>query len=173
MIRWFQRLLGDRPPESFAGSLDETEHLLASAQALDGVLVATSYGLWVPHGDAHRRIGWDHVSKATWAEDGLTIVEAEETARLGEAVLIRDCRPVRYRVDRRGKLPRIVRQRVDASIQSKYYKELPGGGAWFVQRKVPGRDGVVLQVRSDPGTDQQTVEDIAREAAEKMAEPEH
>ena len=24
-------------------------------------------------------------------------------------------------------------------------RELPGGGAWFVQRKVPGRDGSVLQ----------------------------
>jgi hypothetical protein len=58
-----------------------------------------------------------------------------------------------------------VHRRVTGSIRSTQHRELPGGGAWFVQRKVPGRDGIVLQVRADPGTDADTVRRLAAEVA--------
>lgn len=164
-MSWFGRLFGDRIPAGFTGTLEDDEHVLASA----GDLVATSRGLWLPSdSDAAgpRRVGWHLVSKATWADDELTVVEAAETGTAGEAVLIADQPAQRFRLAEPGKLPAVVRQRVNASISSRYHKELPGGGAWFVQRKAPG--GPVLQVRADPGADAAVVADIAREAAAKL-----
>lgn len=168
MIRLVRRLLGDRTPDGFLGSLDQEEHVLASAETRDGVLVATSLGLWSQQGKVARRIGWHLISKAGWGDESLSIVEAEEAGRAGAAVLITDRPPVRYVVPVPGKLPRVVRERVDSSILSRYRKELPGGGgAWFVQRRVPG-GGQFLQVRADRGTDTAVISAIAEEAAAKL-----
>jgi hypothetical protein len=54
-----------------------------------------------------------------------------------------------------------VHARVEGTIRSRHHRSLPGGGAWFVQRRVPGRDGVLLQVRADPGTDEAAVRQVA------------
>jgi len=54
-----------------------------------------------------------------------------------------------------------VRARVTGSIKSSHHRELPGGGAWVVQRKVVGQDGFVFQVRADPGTSQDAVRSLA------------
>ncbi|WP_343063865.1 hypothetical protein [Haloechinothrix aidingensis] len=169
MIGWLHRLLGDRLPAGFTGTLAPDEHVLASGESDQGPVVATSQAVWLPGSDGSRRVEWHVVAKATWAEPVLTVVEAEEIARPGGAVLLSDRQPVRVRLDRPGKLPRVVRERVDASIRSRYYKELPGGGAWFVQRKVPGTGGVVLQALAEPGTDRDAVAGIAREAAERLS----
>ncbi|MDV6012109.1 hypothetical protein [Haloechinothrix sp. LS1_15] len=166
---WLKRVLGDRIPEGFTGTLAGEEHVLSSAPATGGPVVATSLGLWVPEQAGFRRMAWHAISKVTWSESVLTVVESEEIEQAGNAVVIVDRRPVRYRLPRHGTLPKVVRDRVDGSIRSRYYKELPGGGAWFVQRKVPGQDGVLLQARPDPGTDRHVVVDIAREAAERLA----
>lgn len=167
--RLLQRLFGDRRPPGFTATLAEHEHVLADAETAAGPLVATSLGLWVPSGDGHRCIGWHLISKAGWGEDQLSIVEAEPTGRAGQAVLIADMRVMKYRLDAPGKLPKVVRDRVNSSIRSRYHKELPGGGAWFVQRKVPQVGAPLLQVRADPGTDPDIVADIAQEAAAKLA----
>jgi hypothetical protein len=37
-----------------------------------------------------------------------------------------------------------------------------------VQRKVPGRDGIVLQVRADPGSNSEHVGKVAAALAEKI-----
>lgn len=166
-MRWLAWLTGDRMPEGFAASLDEGEHVLAHATAEAGVLVVTSRGLWIPNDGAHRRIAWQHVAKATWSEGVLTVTEAAETEHRGGAVVLQDRRPVKFRLDRPGKLPKVLRQRVDASIVSRYYKELPGGGAWFVQRRAPV-GGTVLQVRPDAGTDTEVAATIGAEAAGKL-----
>src|ERR1700754_3588035 len=133
-----------------------------------GFLFATSRGLWVPGEDGPRRIGWHLISKVTWGNGVLELVEARETGTAGEAVLLTDQRPVRYVVERAAKLPDVVHIRVTGSIRSRHRRELPGGGAWFVQRKVPGRDGVLLQVRPDPGTDEEMVRRVAAEVAAKL-----
>jgi len=166
-VGWLRRLFGGGLPEGFPGTLDEHENALAAAEVSGGGhVVVTELGLWLPEG---RRVGWHLISKATWAGDVLTVIEAGELGSAGRAVLLADREPVRLALVRPGKVPLMVRQRVDGSIRSRHRQELSGGGVWFVQRKVPGRDGVVLQARPDPGVDPALVAAIAREAAEKLA----
>jgi hypothetical protein len=86
-------------------------------------------------------------------------------------VLLADLPPRRLRLVEPGRVPETVHTRVEGSIRSRHHRDLPGGGAWFVQRKVPGRDGIVLQVRPDPGTDvavvRQVVADVERTLGHK------
>lgn len=163
----FRRLLGrDELPPGFGAHLAPDEHVIASAALTGGGhVVATSRGLWV---DGPRRVGWDLVSKATWGNGAITLVEARPVDDLGGAVLIEDLPAVRLRLAEPGRVPQTVHERVEASIKSRHHRELPGGGAWFVQRKVPGRDGVVLQVRPDPGTDRAAARQVAADAARKL-----
>lgn len=170
MTSWVRRLVdrltGRAVPEGFTGELANEEHVVAVAPlGASGHLVATSHGLWVPDG---RRISWHLISKVTWGEGRFTVIEADAVGESGRAVLLRDRPAVRYTVAEPGKLPEAVHRRVTGSIRATHHRELPGGGAWFVQRKVPGRDGVVLQVRADEGTDAGVVERLAAEVAERM-----
>jgi hypothetical protein len=165
------KIVGDGTPPGFTGTLDPEESVVVSAECrTGGHLVATSLGLWVPTDDGPRRIGWHLLSKVTWGDGDLTVIEADETGTAGDAVLLADRRPRRYALGNPGKLPQAVHRRVTESIRSRHHRELPGGGAWFVQRKVPGQDGIVLQVRPDPGTDQDAVHTVATEVAAKIRE---
>lgn len=165
------KMVGDGTPPGFAGILDKEESVVVAAEVRgSGYLVATSLGLWVPTDDGHRRIGWHLLSKVTWGDGVLVVVEADETGEAGDAVLLTDRPARRYPLTDPGKLPEAVHRRVTGSIRSRHHRELPGGGAWFVQRKVPGRDGVVLQVRADAGTDADAVRAVAAEVAIKIRE---
>jgi hypothetical protein len=165
------KVVGDGTPPGFTGTLDDEESVVVTAEVRDGGhLVATSLGLWVPTDDGHRRIGWHLLSKVTWGDGVLVVIEADETGEAGDAVLLTDRAPRRYPLANPGKLPQAVHRRVTGSIRSRHHRDLPGGGAWFVQRKVPGRDGVVLQVRADPGTDLDAVRTVAAEVAIKIRE---
>ncbi|MCW2631557.1 MAG: hypothetical protein JWR88_519 [Pseudonocardia sp.] len=166
MSLWRRLLHGAEPPPGFAGTLDPDERVLASAEAAGGAhVVVTSSGIWLPEGE---RLDWHLISKATWAGGALTVLAAVETGTAGDAVLLADQPPRRLVLRDAGRVPEIVHTRVTGSIRSRHYRELPGGGAWFVQRKVPGRDGVVLQVRADPGTDEATVQRLAAEVSRRM-----
>lgn len=164
------RLLGRGVlPRGFPADLERDEHVLAAtALAAGGHVVATSVGLWLPVGDGVARVGWHLVSKATWTGATLTVVVAEEVGEAGEAVLLADRPALVLRLAEPGRLPDVVHQRVSGSIRSSHHRALPGGGAWFVQRKVAGRDGVVLQVRADPGTDPGPLHRVAREVADRV-----
>lgn len=169
MTGLLRKLFGGGVPEALAGLLEREENVVGSAGLRGGgFLFATSLGLWVPGEDRPRRIGWHLVSKVTWGNGVLELVEARETDTAGEAVLLTDQSPLRYVLERPNKLPDVVHARVNGSIRSRHRRELPGGGAWFVQRKVPGRDGIVLQVRADQGTDADAVRRVATEVAEKI-----
>lgn len=169
-MSFWSRLFSGGLPAGFPGTLAEDEAVAAVAPVRGGGhLVATSLGLWVPEGEGVRRIGWHLVSKAAWDSGVFTITEAEEAGGAGEAVVLRDLAPRRIAVEQPGKLPQAVHQRVTASIRSRHRQEMPGGGAWFVQRKVPGRDGVVLQVRPDDGSDVDAIRAVAAEVAAKIA----
>jgi hypothetical protein len=154
-------------PAGFAGQLGPEERVLAAAStADDGPLVLTSLGLWLPEPDGPpRRVGWHLVSKATWQQGVLTVIEAAELEVVDGAVLIADQRPRRLRLPVPGRVPETVHARVEGSIRSRHHRALPGGGAWFVQRKVPGRDGVLLQVRADDGTDGAALRRVAASVA--------
>lgn len=174
MISWLRRLVtrlnGTAAlPRDFTGSLSPDEQVLAVAGGRPVPLVATSLGLWVPDGETTRRVGWHLASKATWNDGVLSLTEADETGTAGAAVLLRD-RPVqRFALSSPGRVPEVVHARVTGSIRSSHHRELPdGGGAWFVQRKVPGQDGIVLQVRADRGTDETMLRDFASEVADQL-----
>ncbi|MFL6145516.1 MAG: hypothetical protein ACJ72N_27110 [Labedaea sp.] len=165
---WLRRLLGPGVPPGYADLAPE-ENVLAVAEVRDGGhLMATSLGLWLPSGAGARRVGWHLISKATWAGGTLSVIEAAESGSAGDAVLIADQPTRRFGLARPGALPRVVHARITGSIRSRHHRELPGGGAWFVQRKVPGADGIVLQVRADPGTDDATVRRLAAEVAARL-----
>lgn len=167
--RLLARLTGTAAlPEDFGGELASDEQVLATAEGSEGALVATHLGLWLPDAGGPRRVGWHLVSKATWEDGLLVVVEAEETGAAGGAVLLRDRPAQRFRLTKPGKLPETVHARVTGSIRSSHHRDLPSGGAWFVQRKVPGRDGVVLQVRPERGADEAALAEFAREVEQRM-----
>ncbi|MGM1063832.1 hypothetical protein [Saccharothrix sp. Mg75] len=164
MRELFRRIFGSGAPEGFTGALDADENVLASAAVGAEWLVATTHGLWLP---GPRRVGWHLVSKATWTGNALAVVEAVEEGATGGAVVLRDLPATRFPLESPGKVPQVVHERVTASIRSRHRHESPG--AWFLQRKVPGRDGVVLQVRPDPGADVEALRGIAASVAAKIA----
>jgi hypothetical protein len=168
-----RRLLGgDGLPDGFAGCLEPDERVLATARTADGThLVVTSWGLWVPEGDGVRRLGWHLVSRATWKNGALAVVEATEVEEIDAAVLLADRPARRFRLAEPGRVPEVVHARVEGSIRSRHRRELPGGGAWFVQRKIPGRDGIVLQVRPDPETDPAVVAQVAADVVRSLRRP--
>jgi hypothetical protein len=98
------------------------------------------------------------------------VTEAEETGTIEGAVLLTDRLPRTFTLSTRGSLPEVVNARVTASIKSAHHRDLPGGGAWFVQRKLSGADGIVLQVRPDPGTDRNAVVAVTAQIADKLRE---
>jgi hypothetical protein len=150
-------------PEGFTGTLEPEERVLADARTRSGdVVLATDRGLWF--GD--RRVPWHLVSKATWANGALTVVEATESARHGSVVVLRDAAPVRLPLPDPGRVPETVHRRVTAVITTRQHHDLPSGGAWFVQRRTP--EGIEVHVRPDPGTDTDEVLTLAEGIAEKL-----
>ncbi|MGH4007683.1 MAG: hypothetical protein ACRDTH_05875, partial [Pseudonocardiaceae bacterium] len=136
-------------PAGFTGVLEPDERIVTTGElAGGGHLVLTQLGMWVPEGAAVRRIGWHLVSKAVWDRSALVVTEAVSTGMVGETVLLADLPPRRFALLAPSRVPEVVRHRVTSSIRSSRRCELPGGGAWFVQRRVPGQDGLVLQVRA-------------------------
>lgn len=166
---WRTLLRASALPEGFSGHLDPGEDVVAVCTLVrGGHLVLTQFGVWVPEGDTVRRIGWEWVSKAVWDRSSLALTEAASDGHAGDAELLVDLPPRPLQLAEPGKVPEIVQARVTGSIRSSHYREFPGGGAWFVQRKVPGRDGVVLQVRPDRGTDRDAVAAVAAEVATRL-----
>jgi hypothetical protein len=166
-MSFVSRWLG-RPavPDGAVGPLGPDEHVLASAPlGGGGHAVATSRGLWLP---GPRLVGWHLISKATWQSGSLVVVEAEEKDVADGVVLVVDRTPQRLRMSEPGKVPQVVHERVTGSIKTRHHRDVEGGGAWFVQRKVPGRDGYVLQVRPDPGTDEAAVRQLAANVARTL-----
>jgi hypothetical protein len=167
---WRRLLGGERIPDDFAGHLAAEERVLATAPVVTGgTLVVTTLGIWLPEG---RRVGWHLVSKATWGDRVLSLVEAEPEDVAADVVLLRDLPARRLPLDEPGGVPAEVHKRVTASVRFRHHRELRGGGAWFVRRGVPGRDGLVLQVRPDPGADLAAVRRVAVEVAARLRQVE-
>lgn len=159
-------------PAGFTGALELAERIVTAGElASGGHLVLTQLGLWVPEGAQARRVGWHMVSKAVWDGSALVITEAVSTGTVGEAVLLSDLPPRRFVLASLGKIPEMVRERVTSSIRCSQRCEVPGGGAWFVQRRIPGRDGLVLQVRPDPGTEPRALDAVASEITARLPGP--
>jgi len=170
-------LRGDGLPDGFPGRLEPEERVLATASTADGGhLVVTSWGLWIPDGDGVRRVGWHLVSRASWRDGALALVEADEVEEIASgdgprAVLLADRPARRFRLTEPDRVPEVVHARVEGSFRSRHHRDLPDGGAWFVQRKIAGRDGTVLQVRPDPGTDPALVAALAADVTRSLRQP--
>lgn len=167
MTGLWARLFGRDPvPDAVAENLEPSEAVVATATVSDGgMLVVTSWGMWPPSG---ARIGWHEIGKAAWDGTSLVVTPtvAEQIAPGTE--LLADARPHRFRPVAPGKLPQAVQDRVTQSIKTRNRRELPGGGAWVLQRKVPGRDGLVVQIRPDPGTDPAAARRLAEGIADRL-----
>jgi hypothetical protein len=188
LARLTSLLTGREPvPEGFTGTLDEGERVIADGRGPRGsIVLATDRGLWLPpaaSGEGARRIAWHLVTKAVWASGAIEVIEAEEAEELaGGVVLLVDRPPRRVPLTTTGRLPETVHARVTGAVKDSQHHDIGEGGAWFVQRRVPGA-GIVLHVRPDPGTDLDSVRAVAAGVGAKLrdagrgtrsaTEPEH
>lgn len=151
-VRWpWQRR---RLPPPLVAAMGEDEHIQAVADLEDGSVLAVSrFGLWHVGSDASRT-GWEAVAKARLTGSVLAIIPTRVVGEFsdGTTVLVDD--PVReYVLSGRNTLTDVVHTRVRRSVAASRHLSRPGGGGWVVLRRVPGRDGVVAQLRLDPGAD--------------------
>ena len=132
---------GDGLPEGFPGAARA-----GRAGARDGAdarrraLVVTSWGLWVPEGDGGpRRARLAPGQPGDWKNGALAVVEAAEVEEIDGRRRAAADRPARrFRLAEPGRVPEVVHARVEGSIRSRHHRDLPGGGAWFVQRRIAG-----------------------------------
>src|SRR5699024_9859354 len=124
-FRRLGELLGLARPAELAGAIPSDEDVLGTATTDTGAMLAvTQLGVWVPGADGLRRIGWHLISKAVWSGGVLTVTESDEVDLAGSAVILVDRDPVAWTLPRPGKLPELVRKRVDGSIRARHRKEL-------------------------------------------------
>ncbi|WP_066945260.1 hypothetical protein [Microtetraspora fusca] len=140
-------LRGARLPSEVRTALDlePGERLLSHARAPEGdagdgggYAVATTLALHLPGG---QRLPWHLVDKATWDENGLTVVMTD-----GEIHAVALPEP--------GLLPETIRERVTSSIVASRHVSLDArGGVRLVARRVPGSDQPRWDFVFDPGLD--------------------
>ncbi|RIJ67779.1 hypothetical protein D1871_22700 [Nakamurella silvestris] len=137
--------------------LETDETVLSIAEVESGQLAVTRYGIWFLPADEvvldrTDRIGWETVSKAHWDGKVLGLTIADVVGTLGGAEYLADRPRRRFVMVEPRKVTDIIHTRTRAGIVSSTHHALPGGSGWVVLRKIPGRDGLVPQVRLDPGT---------------------
>lgn len=138
----------ETPPPDLVARLMQGERVLAWADVASGeTVLATSRGLWWPEPDGAALIGWQHVDKVQWSEGILSVTAADVI----DDLLLLDRAPLVVELVTPRNLPAVVRKRVEANIVRSEVRELDGGQARFVARRVPGRDGLTWWVRLEGG----------------------
>lgn len=156
-----------RPPAGLRSLLAPDERLLAIAEDGPAAVAATQFGLWLPVAGGAvpaepaggtvesangaprwRRIGWEHVVKATWDEDGLQVIEGV----LDDGGIVTDRPAVTLRLAEPRNLPSVIKTRVEASIARWEQVRVPGGTGRLVARRRTGMDGLLWTARLDTGT---------------------
>lgn len=147
MIRLFHRR-GEPPPDVMA-LLPRDERVVSWADvAGGGVVLATPAGLWWPDESGPRLIGWQYISKATWRDEILSVIEASVI----DDLLIVDRAPVSVMLEVPRDLPPVVHKRVTANVVRSVLIPVAGGGAArLVARRIPGQDGVRCWARLEDG----------------------
>lgn len=161
------------PPAALTGALSADEELLASAQdAAGGWIGATRFGIWrLPVGGEPTLVPWTLISKVTWQAPILHVVRADVVGELAGAELIVDRHPDNDEIAEPGKLTDVIHARVRSGIISSTHHDVPGGGGWVVVRRVPGRDGPMVQVRLDPGTPESAARQFLPERVDGAMSP--
>ncbi|WP_213455113.1 hypothetical protein [Rhizomonospora bruguierae] len=146
LFRRVPKLPADRRPP-----LERDERVLAWSPVADGVVVATTRGVWLP---GRGRLGWHEINKAVWSGRELTVTPAERVQERAGYAVIADADVLTYLLVEPGDVPHQVRARVTRSVAYTAHHRLgAGGGVRVAARRVPGVDGLTWTVRFDPGTD--------------------
>jgi hypothetical protein len=155
-LPWLSRLSSrERPPAEVVALLAADERVTSwAALPSGGFAVGTPLGLWLPAPSGHARTRWHLIIKAAWTAPRLTLTTGVEGSELAGAVTLQE-QPARVlALPEPALVPKDVRDRVTRSVRySAQHGLAPGGGAWVVARRVAGQDGLVWQVRFEPGTD--------------------
>lgn len=139
----------EQPPAAITDLLDRDERAVSWADtADDGVVLASTLGVWWPDLDGPRRMPWQCIDKATWRDGILMIIEADVV----NDMLLVDRPAVRATLSRPRDLPPVLRKRIEANIVRSELLSIGGGAVRFVARRRPGRDGIVWWARLEPGT---------------------
>ncbi len=148
---WQRRVL----PPPLRAALREEEHIQAVADLTDGTLLAASrFGLWHVNGGEVSVTGWEFVAKARLTGSVLSVIATHHVGDLPDGTVVLADDSLREHVlAGRSSLTDVVHNRVRRSVVASRHFDHPGGGGWVVLRRVPGRDGLVTQVRLDPGAD--------------------
>lgn len=137
-------------------SLDADEMVLAQAIAVDGTEVAATRKrlIVVPQRAGADSLAWHQIAKARLDAGTLTVIPMQQVAELptGAAVL-RDAPPVSFTFAGKAALTDQVHSRVRRSVAGSRHLPWPGAGGWVTTRRVAGRDGLLLQLRLDPGAE--------------------
>jgi hypothetical protein len=119
-----------------------------------GALAATREALYLAWNGGQERVPWHLVSKARLEAGTLSITVADEVGTLPSgAVLLRDRGSVAVRPERRNRVTDVVHSRVRGSVVASQRVTAPRAAGWVVLRSVAGRDGLVVQMRLDRGSD--------------------
>ena len=141
------------PPELISAFAPEETALASTPTGAGGWLAVTRFGLWVAD-DAVLRWGWETISRAVLREQTLTITVTEvDTVWPDGTEVLLDRPPRDFPLPGPARLTDAVNARVRRSVAASAYLAWPGAGGWVVLRRVPGRDGLLGQVRLDPGAD--------------------
>lgn len=139
----------DEPPTELVAQLPRHERVVSFADvAGGGCVLASPAGLWWPDAGGVRLIAWQHITKAIWREERLTVIEADVI----DDLLLVDRDPVDLEVSVPRDLPPVVRKRIEANVVHSQVHPVAGGAARFVARRIPGQDGVRWWARLEPGT---------------------
>jgi hypothetical protein len=139
----------DVPPADMIAHVPKDERVVSWADVQGGgAVLASPAGLWWPTADAPRLIGWQHITKATWQDNVLRVIEAEVV----DDLLLVDRPPVAAVLEVPRDLPPVVRKRVEANVVHSELAPVPGGSARLVARRIPGRDGLQWWARLEDGT---------------------
>ncbi len=119
--------------------IEPGDRVLTHAVTPDGgYVVAADRALYLPDG---ARLPWHLIDRATWGEDGLSVLATDGTIRT-------------VAVAKPGRLPEAVRERITASIVVSRHVTLPGrGGVRLVARRVPGEAELSWEFVFDEGLD--------------------
>lgn len=155
-MRLLRRTPGRVPPEIAAQlaadeavlglGTDDTGRQLAVTRRRLLVLAATG-GAVVP-------VPWFQIARVRLDSGVLEVVTLERVGDFaGDGDLVTDAPPVRFVVGRANRLTDQVHQRVRASVAAAEHVAGTGSGGWVTLRRVAGADGLLAQLRLDPGAD--------------------
>lgn len=147
-------------PDDLAGALPAGERVLAFAAYDAGHLVATLAGFWeCPREAAPVLWHWDEIDRAEWVEGHLLM---RVTPDGGEP------RSVSFTTTAPGRLPEVVRERVNASIViNDWHRLASGGGVRVLARRRAGEERLRWLLAFDRESDAEEPASRA-EAAERL-----